>query len=408
LLNPSGGCIALLTTTRPVYSSTNERINSAFYNNISNAKTLGELFVLTKNQSIEGEINRNFSLLGDPSQLLPEFKNHVELLKINDKQPNGQVLKALEKIQVVGKTEKKITGKIKVTVFDKPTQDVTLGTFGDGPKFSYYSSEKKLFEGLYAINHGEFMAQIILPKDQAFGSGKGLMTFYAINEDSTENIYGYFDDFMLSHQTKAESEDNTGPEVKISQNSNELINFEIFDENGINISDFDANHKMQIVLDDTLIIDANELYTPSQSAYQGFVNFYVGNLTSGKHKLKFIVYDSYNNKTEKSFEFNIEKPEFAIVNYLNYPNPFSNYTNLIFKHNRLGNDILAHLMVYDIFGKTIVDYQKSCKNCEEKIEFGLDFEGKTDIPSQLYYKINLLSVSENETTQSSGRLIFWK
>ncbi|OYU67340.1 MAG: hypothetical protein CFE22_04525 [Cytophagaceae bacterium BCCC1] len=408
LLNPSGGCIALLTTTRPVYSSTNERINSAFYNNISNAKTLGELFVLTKNQSIEGEINRNFSLLGDPSQLLPEFKNHVELLKVNDKQPNGQVLKALEKIQVVGKTEKKITGKIKVTVFDKPTQDVTLGTFGDGPKFSYYSSEKKLFEGLYAINHGEFMAQIILPKDQAFGSGKGLMTFYAINEDSTENIYGYFNDFILSHQTKAESEDNTGPEVKISQNSNELIIFEIFDENGINISDFDANHKMQIVLDDTLIIVANELYTPSQSAYQGFVNFYVGNLTSGKHKLKFIVYDSHNNKTEKSFEFNIEKPEFAIVNYLNYPNPFSNYTNLIFKHNRLGNDILAHLMVYDIFGKTIVDYQKSCKNCEEKIEFGLDFEGKTDIPSQLYYKINLLSVSENETTQSSGRLIFWK
>jgi len=408
LLNPSGGCIALLTTTRPVYSSTNERINSAFYNNISKAKTLGELFVLTKNQSIEGEINRNFSLLGDPSQPLPEFKNQIELLKVNDKQPNGQTWKALEKIQVVGKTEKKITGKIKVSVFDKSTQEVTLGTFADGPKFNYSSSEKRLFEGLYAITDGEFMAEIILPKDQAFGSGKGLMTFYAINEDSTENTYGYFDDFMLSHQTNAESEDNAGPEVKISQNSNEIINFEIFDENGINISDFEANHKMQIILDDSLIVDANILYAPSQSAYQGFVNFYVGNLSSGKHKLKFIVYDSYNNKTEKSFEFNIEKPEFAIVNYLNYPNPFSNYTNLIFKHNRLGNDILAHLVVYDIFGRTIVDYQKSCKNCEEKIEFGLDFEGKSDIPSQLYYKLNLLSVSENETTHSSGRLIFWK
>lgn len=408
LLNPSGGCIALLTTTRPVYSSTNERINSAFYNYISKAKTLGELFVLTKNQSIEGEINRNFSLLGDPSQPLPEFKNQIELLKVNDKQPNGQTWKALEKIQVVGKTEKKITGKIKVTIFDKPTQVVTLGTFADGPKFNYSSSEKRLFEGLYAINDGEFMAEIILPKDQAFGSGNGLMTFYAINVDSTENNYGYFDDFMLSHQTNAESEDNAGPEVKISQNSNEIINFEIFDENGINVSDFEANHKMQIILDDSLVVDANVLYAPSQSAYQGFVNFYVGNLSSGKHKLKFIVYDSYNNKTEKSFEFNIEKPEFAIVNYLNYPNPFSNYTNLIFKHNRLGNDILAHLVVYDIFGRTIVDYQKSCKSCEEKIEFGLDFEGKSDIPSQLYYKLNLLSVSENETTHSSGRLIFWK
>jgi hypothetical protein len=151
LLNPSGGCIALLTTTRPVYSSTNERINSAFYNNISNAKTLGELFVLTKNQSIEGEINRNFSLLGDPSQPLPEFKNNIELLKANEKLPSGQTWRSLEKIQIVGKTEKKITGKIKISIFDKPTQSVTLGTFADGPKFTYLSAESKLFEGLYSL-----------------------------------------------------------------------------------------------------------------------------------------------------------------------------------------------------------------------------------------------------------------
>lgn len=408
LLNPSGGCIALLTTTRPVYSSTNERINSAFYNNISNAKTLGELFVLTKNQSIEGEINRNFSLLGDPSQPLPEFKNNIELLKANEKLPSGQTWRSLEKIQIVGKTEKKITGKIKISIFDKPTQSVTLGTFADGPKFSYLSSESKLFEGLYSLTNGEFVANIILPKDQAFGSGKGLMTFYATNEDSTENTYGYFDDFILTQQSSSEIEDITGPEVKISQKSNEILHFEVFDENGINISDFDANHKIQVFIDDTLMSNLNRLYIPSQGAYQGYINFYIGNLPNGKHKLKFIVFDNYNNKTEKTFEFNIEKPDFAIINYLNYPNPFSNYTNLIFNHNRVGNDLLAHLVVYDVFGRTIADYQKSCKNCDGKIEFGLDFEGNTHISSQLYYKLNLLSVSENQTTHTSGRLIFWK
>ena len=37
-------------------------------------------------------------------------------------------------------------------------------------------------------------------------------------------------------QTKAESEDNTGPEVKISQNSNELINFEIFEDSFFQIA----------------------------------------------------------------------------------------------------------------------------------------------------------------------------
>jgi hypothetical protein len=408
LLNPSGGCIALLTTTRPVYSSTNERINRAFYSNITKAKTLGELFVLTKNQSIEGEINRNFSLLGDPSQPLPDFTNRVTLLKSNDQIPNGHVWKSLEKIQIQGNTSKPLTGKIKVMIFDKPQKIETLGAFADGPSFEYQSADKKLFEGVYSLTAGQFTANIILPKDQIKGMGKGLMTFYGINKDSTQNVHGFFDDFILSDQSNIEIVDNTGPEVKISFKPNQSLNFEIFDENAVNISTFDLGHQMQIILDDTTAIDANALFVPTEGAFQGFINYFVGNLAMGKHRLKFIVYDSHNNKTEKTFEFNIEKPAFAIVNYLNYPNPFSNYTNLIFKHNRLGDNILAHLRVFDTFGKTVIDYQKSCKNCEEKIEFGLDFEGDINISAQLYFKLNLLSVAENEATHASGRLIFWK
>ncbi len=408
LLNPAGGCIALLTTTRPVYSSTNERINSAFYNNISKAKTLGELFVLTKNQSLEGEINRNFSLLGDPSQPMPDFKNKVEILKANGSTPNGQTWKALEKIQIQGKTSEAFSGKIKVSVFDKLQKINTLGTFSDGQAFEYQAPDNKIFEGLYDLNNGEFLANIILPKDQINGTAKGLMTFYAVNEDSTQNAHGFFDDFEISSITKPDQEDNTGPEVKISLKQMQTLSIEIFDENGINSSRFDTNHQPQIVLNDTLIVNASTILSLTEGGFQGNVNFFVGSLPSGKHKIKFIVFDSYNNKTEKTFEFNIEKPAFAIVNYLTYPNPFSNYTSMIFKHNRTGADIMAHLMIYDVYGRTIVDHQKTCKNCDEKIEFGLDFEGNTNVSNQLYYKLNLLSLSENETTQSSGRLIFWK
>ena len=65
-------------------------------------------------------------------------------------------------------------------------------------------------------------------------------------------------------------------------------------------------------------------------------------------------------------------------------------------------------VIYDIFGNTVKTQQKTCKKCEDKIEFGLDFEGNTNVSPQLYYKINLLALSENEYTQTSGRLIFWK
>ncbi|CAN1558159.1 Peptidase_C25_N domain containing protein [Spirosomataceae bacterium] len=408
LLNPTGGCIALLTTTRPVYSSTNEIINSAFYKNISKAKTLGELFVLTKNQSLEGEINRNFSLLGDPSQPIPDFTNNIELLKANGSDPIGQTWKALEKIQIIGKTSEPFSGKVRISVFDKTQTVNTLGTFPDGPVFKYQSPNRKIFEGLYHVVNGQFLANIIIPKDQINGTGKGLITFYAVNEDSTTNAHGFFDNFEISSITNAETVDISGPEIKIVQKENQTLTIEIFDENGINNSSFDANHQIQIILNDTIMIYAKPLLTLIEGGFQGVINFFVGSLPSGKHKMKFIVFDSYNNKSEKTFDFNVKKPEFAIVNYINYPNPFSNYTNLIFKHNRTGDEILAYLTVYDAYGRTIVDYQKNCKNCDEKIEFGLDFDSNNNVSNQLYYKLKLLSLAENETTHISGRLIFWK
>jgi hypothetical protein len=408
LLNPSGGCIALLTTTRPVYSSTNERINRAFYNNIAKVKTLGELFVLTKNQSIEGEINRNFSLLGDPSQPLPSFQNNVFLTSANGQKAEGQTWKALEKIQLIGKSTKPFSGKIRVAVFDKINKEKTLGTFSDGPSFEFESSSQKIFEGIFTLLNGEFTGTIILPKDQVSGKGRGVVSFYAINQDSTENAYGYFDNFEISSISETNAEDKTEPEVRVSLDANQTLRFEIFDENGINLSNADANHQARMLFNDTTVIRANQLLAPLTGGFEFSLNYFVGNLPSGKHTVKFIVYDSHNNKTEKTFEFNIEKPDFAIVNYANYPNPFSNYTNLIFKHNRLGDDILANLVIYDIFGNTVKAHQKSCKNCDDKIEFGLDFEGNTNVSPQLFYKLNLLAQSENESTQTSGRLIFWK
>jgi hypothetical protein len=67
LLLPNGGAIGLLTTTRPVYQSSNEVINNAFHDFVFDKNLrLGEILRLCKNRSsYTGEINRNFALLGD-------------------------------------------------------------------------------------------------------------------------------------------------------------------------------------------------------------------------------------------------------------------------------------------------------------------------------------------------------
>src|SRR5690606_21078912 len=66
------GAVGLLTTGRPVFSSVNFSLNKAFVEEVFKKREgryqdLGEIFKNTKNRSMNGALNRNFSLLGDPS-----------------------------------------------------------------------------------------------------------------------------------------------------------------------------------------------------------------------------------------------------------------------------------------------------------------------------------------------------
>ena len=104
ILNPKGGAIGLLTTTRPVYQNTNYVINKAFYEAVFkpiNGKMprLGDVMIYTKNNSFEDVINRNFSLLGDPSMRLNYPENEIVIPKINGKSTSKtDTLKALNKV----------------------------------------------------------------------------------------------------------------------------------------------------------------------------------------------------------------------------------------------------------------------------------------------------------------------
>ena len=73
LLNPTGGAIALLSTTRLVYSAPNYNLNTKFIktvfdkNNDLVSLRLGDIFKETKRLSGTSTNNRNFTLLGNPA-----------------------------------------------------------------------------------------------------------------------------------------------------------------------------------------------------------------------------------------------------------------------------------------------------------------------------------------------------
>lgn len=407
LLNPNGGAIALLTTTRPVYSSTNEKINSAFYNNISKAKTLGELFVLTKNQSLEGEINRNFNLLGDPSMRLPSFQNKVILNKVNTLKAENIRLNALDKVTISGSSTIK-NGILKYRVFDKSVEKKTLGTFQDGPVFTYNKINNLLFEGNSKLVNGSFETTFVLPKNIAEGSKNAKIALFVINADSTETALGFFDDLYFNSKINGLTEDNIGPEISLQSIENQRMVVNLSDVSGILNSNVDEKYLMQIIVNDTFKLVGNQYFISEFDFTKGQIVFPMQSLQSGKNKIKLIVFDSYNNKSEKTFDLSITKPIFTITRLYNFPNPFTDFTSLIIKHNRPAENIEVELKVYDIIGNLIKETEFTCLNCKDEIDFGLDFELKNALSVQLFYKVNLKTLSDNSQTSSSGKLLFWK
>ena len=142
LLNENGGAIALLTTTRPVYASSNKLVNQAFHRNLFKTENgsflrLGDIMRFTKNESVSGVNNRNFSLIGDPMLKLQYPKNKVVIDSINGLNIldlGTDTLSALEKIKLSGSILsidsiflRDFNGSVNVSVYDRITEKETLG-----------------------------------------------------------------------------------------------------------------------------------------------------------------------------------------------------------------------------------------------------------------------------------------
>jgi hypothetical protein len=66
------------------------------------------------------------------------------------------------------------------------------------------------------------------------------------------------------------------------------------------------------------------------------------------------VWDVYNNSSQVFTEFVVSKSaELALSHILNYPNPFTTYTEFWFEHNRPGENLDVQIQVFTISGRLI-------------------------------------------------------
>lgn len=435
LLNSKGGGIGLITTTRPVYSSTNFLLSKAFYAEAFKPVNgvmprLGDLMIKTKNNSLNGEVNRNFALLGDPSMQLAYPRHRVMITKVNNMaigQPMDTI-KALSKVTVEGEVRdlqnnrlSGFEGVLDISIFDKEQQIQTLGNEGSRIKFNERKS--KIYVGKASVKEGKFSFTFIVPKDINYQFGKGKWSFYAQANDGTTDANGAQTELIIGGTSNNITTDNTPPAITLFMNDETFVNggqvqssatliAKISDESGINIAQTGVGHEISGTLDTDIENQwiLNDFYIAELDTYQqGVVRYPVRDLKKGKHTITVKVWDTHNNSNEAKVDFLVtDDAVLAISQVMNYPNPLKSATTFRFDHNRAGEALQVTVQIYHQNGQLLKTLSYTTNNALSRFEGvwdGLDQQGKKIAQGIYVYKINVRSAKDGAEQFATKRLV---
>lgn len=434
ILNPSGGGIALLTTTRAVYANPNlilstEFTRSAFENVIDYSPRLGDVMLETKVRTLDTNAtaalnSRSFALLGDPALRLAYPELNVQITEAPD------TIRALEKVKISGIVTDQngvqfndFNGVLYPSVYDKEVDLQTLDNDGSG-NFDYSEWKNLVFKGKVSVKDGQFSFEFVVPKDINRAFGPGRINLYA--QDSDRDAHGDFRSFIIGGISSDPIEDSEGPAVELFMNNDKFIfggltdenpdlYAEVSDDNGINMVGSGVGHDITAVLDEntsnTIIL--NDYYEATIDSYtEGTIRFPFNSLEEGRHTLKLQVWDVNNNPGTDYTEFVVaSSEELALEHVLNYPNPFTTHTDFFFEHNKPGQQLDVSIDVFTVSGKQVKSIEGNFFSDGYRVG-PIAWNGKDEYGDQLAKGVYLYKVSvktiQGESVEKFERLVLLK
>ncbi len=381
LLNPEGGSISLMTTTRQAFSHSNFNLNQKLYAALFDKSNnqilrLGDLIRISKTPS--NSLIYNFVLLGDPALRLNYPKQKIVITSFNERPADmaADTLAAMSEIQLEGiildqngNHNTEFQGVVDVRLFDKKTKHRTLGNDDlSYPKdFKFY--DKLLYRGKLTVTDGYFSMQIKLPRNIAYQTDYARFSFYALDSIQQIDAVGHFDNFLIGGDAASITPDNEGPQIDIFIND---LNFQdgdiiadgataiilLQDKDGINFLGNDIGRDLSLTHqspEQTNHYIVNSLYKPQINAFgKGEISIRLEDNSIGTHKLIMKAWDLHNNSTTKEISFEINpKAQIHISNLRNGPNPFSRETTILFDHNKPGQHLDIQLELFNNIGQRI-------------------------------------------------------
>ncbi len=421
-INPFGAAIALMTTTRSVFFGVNTDTGKSFFENVfrrdanNEPLSFGEIIRSTKNGVLGGGNNkRSFTLIGDPALQIALPRMNIVTDSINGIDPaiESDTIRALSKVTIKGHLEdfngnllSGFNGVVYPSVYDKPKEQVTLGNDPtESPIETFYIQTNRVYRGKASVVNGYFEFSFIVPKDINYSFDFGKVSYYA--ENGVTDALGAEQRVYVGGVDPNGINDTQGPSIELFLNDESFVNggisdetpiliAKLFDENGINAVGNGIGHDLTAVLDgntgDPIVL--NEYYTADLDSYQsGEIRYNFSELEVGPHTLTVKVWDVNNNSSETTIEFVVkEKEQMSLEHVLNYPNPFTTYTEFFFEHNQVCNALEAQIQIFTVSGR-LVRTINQLVNTEGFRSAGIPWDGRDDFGDQLAKGVYVYRVS---------------
>jgi len=438
ILQPKGGGIGLVTTARPVNSGTNFQLNQAFYQSLltksSNAfRNLGSIMRDTKNNSLSGVSNRNFSLLGDPSMNLALANNQVVVDQIKTRS-GSDTLKAFSQVSIAGEIQNNgsklsgFSGTVDAILYDQVQSFITSGNPDDtwnppATPYNFIERTNLLFQGSVSVTQGSFQLDFIVPDNLVANYGTGKLSFYAYSTDGT-TATGATTSFMVGGVEPSPPSDNIPPVIKlfvsdttfvnggtVSSNT-QLVAF-LSDDSGINTASVNMQNSILATLDHKWSYVVDDYFVASKNNFEkGSILYPLDTLKKGIHQLSLAASDTYNNRSSVTINFVVEGSGISINNFGNYPNPFyanKETTTFQFTNSRAGEDLEASLIIYDLAGQPLANIGYSIPSSTYQVDLGSwngeHADGTKFSPGLYIARLLVRSLADGSENEQSAKLI---
>ncbi|MDR2139293.1 MAG: type IX secretion system sortase PorU [Tannerella sp.] len=437
-LNPKSGGIALFTTTRVAYTTTNfdinRELNKYLFDRVDGRRmTLGEVARETK-QHYKNIDRARFILIGDPALTLAYPDYHIRLTEINGRPLSDDTVtfKATERITIKGEVydpdNRKATtfnGSLAVTLMDSEQTITTLDNNRTGTPFAYTDYPNTLQKVNDLVRNGEFSFSFIVPKDISYSNRPGKMSLYALDATANTEAQGVFKQYLVGGTAVNTEGDTEGPAIRAlyfndstftdgsKVNSTPFFVAVLWDQSGVNIGGSSVGHDVTLTVDNDPSMSYNlNAYVDAQADGKGenIVRFPMPAMTPGRHTAEFKVWDVLNHSTTQVITFEVIdnlKPQ--ILELTAGPIPARESITFMLHHNRPESQISVAIQIYDMSGRLQWQHEESGASDLFKaytVTWNLTNGSGTRLRPGIYlYRASIRSGTSAETTRTKRLII---